>query len=226
MREPAAKDMRIIRKSLHDELVSLVRTLIVEGELPAGSSISEPALCQRFDVSRTPLREALKVLANEGLVELSLNRGATVARLEERDVKEIFPILATLEDLAGNLACSHASQDQIDGIRAMHEAVTAAYRRASRPDYFRLNQDFHDAIIEASGSLVLLNTHRTLSMRVLRARYLANISQQRWSQAVDEHNTIVDALTRRDGPRLAHALREHLQVTAELVLEFLRREQQ
>ena len=96
----------IPRRSLHDELATQMRDLLTRGELKAGDKISEQALCQRFGVSRTPLREALKVLANEGLVILLPNRGASVARISPEEIDELFPIMGALEALAGEAACS------------------------------------------------------------------------------------------------------------------------
>src|ERR1700761_9470863 len=95
----------IPRKPLHNELASLLRTMIFKGELRPGNRISEQRLCTRFGVSRTPLREALKVLSAEGLVHLLPNKGATVVRVTRKEVEEIIPILGTLEALAGEMAC-------------------------------------------------------------------------------------------------------------------------
>ncbi|MEL7544592.1 MAG: GntR family transcriptional regulator, partial [Pseudomonadota bacterium] len=92
---------QIVRRSLHDELIERMRALITDGSLTPGEKVPEKALCAQFGVSRTPLREALKVLAHEGLVELIPNRGATVARLTVEDLDEVFPIMGALEALAG-----------------------------------------------------------------------------------------------------------------------------
>ena len=164
----------IPRTSLHDELVDLIRNMITEGELPVGERISEIALCDRFGVSRTPLREALKVLANEGLVGLLQNRGAVVARLEVSDVDDIFPVIGALEGLAGELACRHASDEQIAEIRRLHREMVQHFSENDLPGYFKLNQMIHEKIIEASGNATLRLTHRALTMRVRRVRYLSN----------------------------------------------------
>src|ERR1700738_2048711 len=103
MRNP--KSMLISRISLHDETVSRLRAMILEGELLPGSRIAERELCDRFGISRTPLREALKVLAAEGLVELLPHRGARVSRLSDHELRDAFEIVSALEALAGELAC-------------------------------------------------------------------------------------------------------------------------
>src|SRR5689334_15276811 len=94
-----------VRGSLHERVIAGLRDMIVEGELAAGARIPERVLCERFAVSRTPLREALKALASEGLVELLPNRGARVTRLTEQDVEDMFQVMASLEALSGTLAC-------------------------------------------------------------------------------------------------------------------------
>jgi DNA-binding GntR family transcriptional regulator len=94
------------RRPLHDEIVGKLRDMIGEGELEPGARVPEKLLCMRFGVSRTPLREALKVLASEGLIDLYLNRGAVIATLEMSALEEIFPLLGHLEAMAGELACA------------------------------------------------------------------------------------------------------------------------
>ena len=103
----------ILRRTLHDELVMLVRNMIIEGELRPGSRIAESRLCDHFGVSRTPLREALKVLSAEGLVQLLPNKGATVARVTRKEAEEIVPVLGAMEALAGELACASIHKDEI-----------------------------------------------------------------------------------------------------------------
>ncbi len=106
----------ISRASLHEELAVRLRKMIVEDELLPGTRIKEPELCERFAVSRTPLREAMKVLAPEGYVRLTPNRGATVAELTAEDLEEAFPVMGALEALAGELAARNATHAQIEAI--------------------------------------------------------------------------------------------------------------
>lgn len=212
----------IPRVSLHDQLVSRTRELILDGELPPGSRVPEKALCQRFGVSRTPLREALKVLASEGLLELLPQRGAKVSRLTLADVEEMFPVVGALEALAGELACRRISNEEIATIARLHENMLAAYRRRDRPGYFTLNQEIHRRIFDATANDTLINTYRSLAGRIRNARYVANMSEVRWRQAVEEHEAILDALRQRDGPRLAIILRDHLAHKCETVKDALR----
>ncbi len=212
---------RIHRQSLHDELVQRLRDLIVQGDLAAGERVAEKALCERFGVSRTPLREALKVLASEGLVVLAPNRGATIAVLTIDDIDEVFPVMAALEALAGKLACERITEDEIAEIRAMHYQMLLHHRRNELAPYFRLNQAIHDAILLAARNGTLATMNRSLTGRIRRARYMANMSQSRWDQAVAEHEEILAALSAREGEKLGRILRRHLENKAQVVKESL-----
>ncbi|MFQ5786046.1 MAG: GntR family transcriptional regulator [Alphaproteobacteria bacterium] len=197
-------------RSLHDAVVDRVREMILDGELPAGGRVPEQALCARLGVSRTPLREAFKVLASEGLLELRPNRGARVTRLTRRDVEEMFEVMGALESLAGELACRKASDAQIAEVRAVHYEMLAQHARGDLGAYFRLNQEIHRRILEAADNATLAAAAEGLGARIRRARYQANLSRERWDRAVVEHGEILAALEARDGPRLAALLKAHL----------------
>lgn len=211
----------ITRRSLHDELVVRLRDMIVEGEIAPGDRIPEKDLCARFGVSRTPLREALKVLASEGLLTLSPHRGAHVARLTVNDIEEMFPVIGALEALAGELACARLDEETLAEIRALHYQMVLHYQRGDRSAYFKLNQAIHEKILACAGNRTLTALHQSLSGRVSRARYQANMSAARWVQAVNEHEAILAALEARDGGGLSAILRRHLANKAETVKESL-----
>lgn len=200
----------IERRPLHDALADRVRRLIVEGGIEPGARINERLLCERFGVSRTPLREALKVLHAEGYVALTPGRGATAATLTTADLEEAFPVMGALEALAGELAAAHATDAEIASILALHGEMRARHRAGDRPAYFALNERIHLAIAEASRNPTLQRMQRSLDGRVRRGRYQANISRARWDQAMAEHEGIAEALAARDGPRLGAVLRLHL----------------
>ncbi|QPC43628.1 GntR family transcriptional regulator [Kaustia mangrovi] len=211
----------IVRRSLHDELLDRLRRMIVDGELTPGEKVPEKALCARFNVSRTPLREALKVLASEGLVALEPNRGATVTRLTAEDLEETFPIMGALEAVSGELACAQITEEEIAEIRALHEEMVGHYRRGEMKPYFALNQEIHERILDAARNQTLATIYRGLAGRVRRARYLANMSAERWARAVAEHEEILAALEARDGQRLARILKRHLAGKLQTIRESL-----
>jgi len=208
----------------YDDVVSGIRDLIVEGDLPAGERISERELCDRFGVSRTPLREALKVLASEGLVELMPNRGARVIRLTEQDAAEMFEVMGTLEGLAGELAASRITDEELAELKALHYQMALHQARRELMPYFRLNQEIHRKIFEISRNRTLIAVYRGLAGRIRRPRYLANISAPRWAEALKEHEAILAAIEARDGASLGQILKDHLRKTCETVKQALRAE--
>lgn len=201
---------RLERRSLHSELVDLLRGMIIQGVLAPGQKIPEKALCAQFSVSRTPLREALKVLASEGMVVLWPNRGASVHSLTRSEVADLTPILAALEALAGELACSRIRDDEIAAIHILHDQMVEMWQTGDLQSYFQLNQIIHRSIFTAARNTKLSTTYQNLATRLMSARYHANISSQRWAEAVKEHEEILKALKGRDGPRLSELLRTHL----------------
>ncbi len=200
----------IQRRPLHNELADRLRHMIVEGELAPGEKLAEKEICEQFGVSRTPLREAMKVLATEGLVLLTPNRGCTVARLTLADLDEAFPIMGALEALSGELACQHITDAELDRIQELHDRMVRRYEAGALRDYFKLNEQIHQMILDAARNPTLAQMQLSLSGRVRRARYMANMSPARWRKAVDEHERILEALKARDAKRLAVLLKEHL----------------
>ncbi len=207
----------IQRRTLHAELVERLREMIHEGDLVAGSKIPEKELCDRFMVSRTPLREALKVLASDGLVKLMPNRGAIVAKLTLDEIEDVFPVMASLEALSGELACQRITEEAINHIRRLHHEMVAHYDNGNLPEYFRLNQAIHRNILFAADNEALATIYENLAGRIVRARYLANMSADRWARAVEEHEQILNALEKRDGQALGQILRDHLMIKFESV---------
>jgi DNA-binding GntR family transcriptional regulator len=195
-----------------------LRDLIVEDEMPSGTRLNERQLCERLGISRTPLREALKVLAADGLVELLPNRGARVAPLDEKAVEDMFQVMGALEALAGTLACARIAEAELAEIAALHYEMLAQYTRRRLPEYFRLNQAIHGAIVAAARNPVLSATYQNLADRLRRARYAANLSDERWRQAVTEHEAILAALQARDGATIATLLDRHLRNKSAVVL--------
>lgn len=211
--------LRRNRRPLHEETVDQLRDLIVRGELAPGSRLNERVLTARLGVSRTPLREAIKLLATEGLVDLLPNRGAVVAPIDPARIAETLAVMGALESLAGELACVEASDDGIAEIRALHYEMLAMHARRDLDGYFRYNQAIHIKIVEASGNAVLAQTYRQLNANVRRVRYMANLSPERWDAAVQEHEAILAALSARDAARLKRLLRDHLSAKLATVLE-------
>lgn len=203
---------------LHEEAVGHVRTMLLEGEIPPGSRIPERELCEKLKISRTPLREALKVLAAEGLVQLLPNRGSRAARLTDKDMRDLFEVCQGLEALAGELACERISEAEITAIAEAHAAMVQHHRNGDLIEYYRCNRTIHEAIIAAAGNPVLSGLYESVTARIRRARYRSPMTPPRWALAVQEHEAILNALRRRDGVALAHILRTHMRHKREEVM--------
>lgn len=209
------------QRLLHETVLERLRDLIVQGELAPDTKLNERVLSEQLGISRTPLREAIKSLASEGLVELLPNRGARVAALEPGKVKEIFAVMGALEALAGELACANAREADIVEIRALHYEMLAYHARRDLANYFRCNQAIHMKLLECTGNATLADVYRGLNAHARRARYIANLSRERWDNAVREHEEILAALVARDGARLKTLLRDHLAHKLTLAMEAL-----
>ena len=200
----------INRPTLHEELVERLRNLVVEDVLKPGEKVPEKQLCDSLGVSRTPLREALKVLASEGFVVLQANRGARVASVTREELENTFPVLATLEQLAGELACQHMDSAEIELIESRHADMLKAYSSHDRQAYFKANQDIHQALIRGARNDILESHHKLLAARVRRARFMANLSDERWAQAIDEHEAMMGLLRDRDADGLGKSMKLHM----------------
>lgn len=206
----ALKPDPIGRTALAVEISNRLRQMVLEGQLQPGAKINEKALTEQFGVSRTPLREALKVLAAEGLLDLIPHRGAVITRQSEAELAEVFCVLAALEGLAGELAAQNASDGTLQEIAEMTQALRRTFEEADRPTYFRINQAIHKTILAAAGNDTLLRSHELLAYRVQRARYQANLTAERWRAAVEEHEAITEALRARDAERSGRLMKDHL----------------
>ncbi len=215
--EPFGGVARITRVTLHDAVANQIRDMIIEGKLDPGSRINEGQVGASLGVSRTPLREAIKTLASEGLVEIMPAKGAIVRRFSENDIRELLEALKAIEQAAARHACQRASEAQIEAIRAMHAEMLGQYTARNRLQYFKLNQNIHSAIVQASGNSVLAQTHETLQARIKRIRFVGNETPERWSAAVAEHEEMIAALVRRDADALAEILGRHLDKTVDRV---------
>lgn len=211
----------INRPSLHEELTDRLRTMIVEGVLEAGSKVPERELCEKLGVSRTPMREALKVLAADGLLTLEPNKGARVRAITIEDLEEVFPLMGALEAVAGELACANISDAQLTELKQAHDKMLKHFDQSQLQEYFVQNQHIHEIIMQAANNPTLTVMYRSLAIRVRRARYMANMSVERWQQAVDEHGEMISALDKRDGKLLGTILKRHIENKLATVRQWL-----
>ncbi|MBD3679989.1 MAG: GntR family transcriptional regulator [Rhodobacteraceae bacterium] len=221
-----AEQLSLSRPVLAVRVADALRELILEGKLAGGEKIREKELTELFGVSRTPLREAMKILASEGLIELIPNRGAVVSEPTASELADAFPILAALEGIAGAQAAERASDEEIAEICRLTENLRTSLEAHDRPGYFEINQAIHNAILAASRNETLRRTHATIARQVHRARYQANLSRDRWEKALSEHEQIAEALSRRDVERTSRLLSDHMMAKLSTVLQAPNRDAQ
>jgi DNA-binding GntR family transcriptional regulator len=209
------------RPVLHQEVAVRLRQALVEGDIVPGAKLNERALCETLQVSRTPLREAIKMLAAEGLVELLPNRGAVAAQLSPRDVADTFELIAGLEGWSGELAAERVSEAELTEIRALHFEMLAAYTRRDLSAYYQHNAKIHERINAAARNPVLAQTYRTVNARLQALRFRSNFDERKWARAVEEHEQMVVLLAARDAAGLRALLVRHLAHKRDAVLELM-----
>jgi DNA-binding GntR family transcriptional regulator len=213
--------------SLHNKVLEQLRNHILSGQVDFGERLAERELCEQFQVSRTPLREALKVLAAEGIVELLPNRGARVRKFTDREIWETFEYLGGLESLAGNLACERITPEEFSTIEQMHYDMYRHFSRRELPEYFAINLRFHHAIVAAARNSVLMNSFQSTSLAMQRLRFSANLdrTRDRWAQAVREHEEMLEALNARNGKELGDIMLRHIRHKSQAVIDWLARQE-
>jgi len=214
--------IEIARLGLHDQVAARLRTLLIEGRIAPGAKLNERELTALLHVSRTPLREAIKLLAAEGLVDLVPNRGAVAVKLTETDILHTFEVLAGLEAMSGEFAAQRITDDELTHIRAMHYEMLAAFTRRDLSNYYRLNALIHGAINAAAKNPVLAATYHGINARVQSLRFRTNQNETKWKRAVQEHERMVQALDARDGAAMRAVLVEHLLHKRDTVIDLLR----
>ena len=216
-----AEIIEISRVALHDQVVARLRTMLVEGRIAPGAKLNERTLSEQLRVSRTPLREAIKLLAAEGLVDLLPNRGAVAVKLTEVDVLNTFEVLAELEGLSGELAARRISDQQLSELRALHYDMMACFERQELSGYYRLNAQIHTLINDAAANPVLTGAYRSINARVQALRFRTNQNAAKWKRAVKEHDVMLEALTARDSAALRAVLVQHLNNKRDTVLDLM-----
>lgn len=214
---PAAPvaDYRTLQGLVTDHL----RAAILDGRLPPGARLQQDGIARQLQVSRMPVREALRILELEGFVELRPHRGAVVVNLQAEEIAEIFEIRALLEGRAAELAAPRLTAETLGRLRQLYDEMAQAERDEER--WLALNHDFHTTIYAASGWPrlgALIAAQRNVVLPYLRASFAL---LDRAATARDEHGRILRAAEARDGARLTRHSAEHLRTTARLLIDYL-----
>ena len=214
--------MRLVLNSLHDEVAAKLRERIFSGELAPGSFVDEPALCVELSISRTPLREALKVLTAEGLVRHEPRRGCFVSQITEQDLDEIFPVIALLEGRCAYEAARNASDADLAALEQLHDRLQRSARAKRINEYYDTNFAIHEAIIVLANNRWLAQVIGDLRKVLKLARLQQLHAPGRLEQSLAEHMAVFAALKARDAEGAEAAMRTHLVRQREALRELAR----
>ncbi|MBX9958936.1 MAG: GntR family transcriptional regulator [Burkholderiaceae bacterium] len=216
--------MRVVHNSLHEQVADTLRQEIFSGALAPGSFVDEVALCERLAISRTPLREALKVLTAEGLVRHEPRRGCFVNEVTERDLDEIFPVIALLEGRCAHEAALRASDADLAALEVLHDRLQKAARHKRIVDYYDTNYAIHEAIITLADNRWLAQVIGDLRKILKLARLQQLHAPGRLEQSLSEHMAVFAALKARDAEGAEAAMRTHLTRQREALRELARQQ--
>lgn len=211
----------ISRKPLHAEVADELREMIIGGKLAPGLRLIENDLCAQFETSRTPFREALKVLETEGLVVLRPNHGARVSVMTASEVADLFELVANLERIAVELAIDRLTDKDLNKLRRMHGRMIKLSKAGRRRECFQVDYEIHQLIVSLTRNVQLIATHAGLMVRTRRGRYLALFSQARWDDSMTEHEDFMAAIEQRNADLAGQLMRKHVLETGAVVLEAL-----
>ncbi len=201
---------RIAPIALYQEVAERLRQRIFSHELPPGTWVDEQALAEHYGISRTPLREALKVLASEGLVTLKPRRGCYVTEISERDLDEVFAVMSMLEGECARASATKASAADLERLRAIHADLENAAAAGDIDGFFEANQAFHLTLHEIADNRWLLHVIEDLRKVIKLSRHHSLFSDGRLAQSLTEHRDILQALLARDGNRAEELMRAHI----------------
>lgn len=202
-------------QTLAEQIANQLRRDILRGKLPPGASVKERDNAADLGVSRTPMREAIRILSKEGLIELRPSRSPIVARSSFKEVSDQAEVLISLEKLSAELACKHATDADLKKLAGIVTHMAEHFDTTDPLDMFEIDMSFHTAIAQASHNAALADTHRTFLQRLWRARYLAAVQRRNRERLVSEHTRILDALRARDPEAARASIDNHLWHLAE-----------
>lgn len=198
-------------RTLPEQIAQQLRRDILRGTLAPGDSIKERDNAAEMGVSRTPMREAIRILSKEGLVILRPSRSPIVAKPTLKEVTDWIEVLCALEILSGELACQRASQAEIENIASLQVYMEENYDSMDSIDVFEIDMSFHIAIAEASHNPSLAETHAAYLSRLWRARYLSAIRRRSRDRVLRQHTGIVQGLMNRDADQAKGQIHAHLE---------------
>ncbi len=208
--DQSVPDLAIHHPTLPAVVAEKLRQLIIDGTFKPGTWLNERDLCDQLKISRTPLREAYRMLASDGLVSLQPKRGAMVIELSADDIENIFDVLSVLEGLAVRSAAERATDAELAQIAQLHAQMREGYEQRDIRAYFAASMGTHIAINRAAHNPALTHSYDRLNLQVQALRYKSNFDIDEWTAAVADHEAFVQALLQRDGERAESLIRKHV----------------
>jgi DNA-binding GntR family transcriptional regulator len=202
-----ASAVSLAPRALYEEVAEQLRQRIFLRELEPGSWIDEVKIAQEFGISRTPLREALKVLAAEGLITMKVRRGAYVTEVSETDLADVYHLLSLLESDAAGVVAHKATDEQIRELQTLHKELEAA--ASNRDRFFALNERFHMRLLEIAGNRWRDQMVADLRKVMKLNRHNSLLKAGRVKESMLEHRAIMDALSKRDARSAVKRMQEH-----------------
>jgi DNA-binding GntR family transcriptional regulator len=203
--------MKAIRKkTLHEEIADRLREMIMTGELKEGDKIRENELCSSMGISKTPLREALRVLSAEGLIKLVPNRGSYVSKPTFESIKEMFDVMSVLEGVCARTAAEKMSDKQFEFLVKLHRKLEEKFEQRNQEAYIRYNNRYHSFVQELAGNRALNQIVNGLRQRILLYRFQSLNLEGRFEDSIREHRELLEAFRERDTEKAETLMKNHL----------------
>jgi len=203
-------DRKIKKATLHVRIADTLREMIMTGEFQEGDKVNETGLCEAMEISKTPLREALRVLSGEGLISLVPNRGAFVTKPTIREITEMFDVMAVLEGVCARRAAEKMADADFARIEALHNTLEDAYRARDQKTYISVNDQYHSFVQELAENRTLNDIINGLRKKILLYRFQSLNLIGRFDDSISEHRDLLEAFRRRDGLKAETIMKTHL----------------
>ena len=208
--------MRAIKKkTLHEEIADNLREMIMSGELREGDKIKENELCELMGISKTPLREALRVLSAEGLIRLIPNRGSFVTTPTFEEIKEMFDVMSVLEGVCARTAAEKMNSADLKKLEQLHNKLETQYKRRDQKEYIHLNNSYHALVQEMAGNKTLNQIVNGLRQKILLYRFQSLNLPGRFEKSIQEHRQLLAAFRKKDPEKAEMLMKSHLKKQCE-----------
>lgn len=200
----------IQKKTLHQEISSLLRDMIIHGDIKEGEKLKEDELCKKLRISKTPLREAIRVLTAEGLVTHIPNKGSFVTKPTFEEIKEMFDVMCVLEGVCAREAAKKVTPKELRTLEALHSRLEEQYQRRDQQKYIKFNNQYHSFVQEVAGNRVLNSILNGLRQKILIYRFQSLNHPERFEESIKEHRDLLEAFRKKDPDRAESVMKNHL----------------